>query len=178
MAIDTVSELKAKLVEHDASVIILKNFEQLRIGDKSQYSTPFYTNPGGYKMCLLVYANGCHSDESKGTHISVFVCMMRGENDDRLTWPFSGEVNIELLNQLEDANHFARLICYTDEKSRKRVYTSNTGEGSGHRAFCPHSGLVYDATRNCQYLKDDCLCFRVRAKAYNLKPWLVPTGTF
>ncbi|MCG8625810.1 MAG: hypothetical protein MJE68_27915, partial [Proteobacteria bacterium] len=59
MAIDTVSELKAKQVDQYASVIILKNFEQLRIGDQSQYSTPFYTNPGGYKMCLLVHANGC-----------------------------------------------------------------------------------------------------------------------
>lgn len=79
MAIDTVSELKAKLVDQHASVIILKNFEQLKVGDKSQYSTPFYTNPGGYKMCLLVYANGCHSDESRGTHISVFACLMCGE---------------------------------------------------------------------------------------------------
>lgn len=178
MAIDTVSELKAKLVEHDASVIILKNFEQQRIGDKSQYSTPFYTNPGGYKMCLLVCANG--RGENKGTHISVFACMMCGENDDRLTWPFSGEVNIELLNQLDDANHYARVIHFIDDdECRKRVYASHIiGQGYGVRAFRPHSDLVYDPTRNCQYLKDDCLCFRVRAKAYSPKPWLVPTGTF
>ena len=178
IAIDTVSELKAKQVDQHASVIILKNFEQLRVGDQSQYSTPFYTNPGGYKMCLLVHANGCNGDESEGTHISVFICMMCGENDDRLTWPFRGEVSIELLNQLEDANHYARLIHFTDEKHGQRLYVSRIGEGYGYRTFCAHSDLVHDATRNRQYLKDDCVCFRVKVKVYSPKPWLVPTGSF
>jgi hypothetical protein len=95
-------------------------------------------------------------------------------------WPFSGEVNIhdQLLNQLDDANHYAGLIHFDDNECKKRVYASQIGEGFGFRTFYPHSGLVYDATRNCQYLKDDCLChsFRVRAKAYSLNPWLVPTG--
>lgn len=97
---------------------------------------------------------------------------------DYLTWPFSGEVNIELLNQLDDANHYAKLIRFTDDKYGQRVYASRISEGYGNHVFYPHSGLVYDATRNnCQYLKDDCLCFRVRSKAYSLKPWLIPTGS-
>ena len=176
MAIDTVNELKAKLVKQHASVIILKNFEQQRVNDKSMYSTPFYTNPGGYKMCLCVYANGC--GESKGTHISVFACMTCGENDDCLTWPFSGEVHIELLNQLDDTNHYVRRIHFSGGKCLKRVYTHLEGKGYGALAFYPHSGLMYDASRNCQYLKDDCLYFRVRAKDCSLKSWLVPTGNF
>ena len=104
--------------------------------------------------------------------------MMCGENDDRLTWPFRGEVSIELLNQLEDANHYARLIHFTDDEHGQRLYVSRIGEGYGYRTFCPHSDLVHDATRNCQYLKDDCVCFRVKVKVYSPKPWLVPTGGF
>lgn len=127
--------------------------------------------------CFMLI-NGC--SESKGTHISVFACLKCGENDDRLTWPFSGEVCIELLNQLDDANHYARLIQFSgsDDTCTRRVYEPYIGEGYGQRAFYPHSGLVYNASRNCQYLKDDCLHFRVKAKAFSLKPWLVPTGNF
>ena len=36
---------------------------------------------------------------------SISVTLMKGENDDHLTWPFTGTVLIELLNQLEDKNH-------------------------------------------------------------------------
>ena len=34
--------------------------------------------------------------------MSVFVSVMRGEYDDRLKWPFTGEVTIRLLNVKSD----------------------------------------------------------------------------
>ena len=39
-------------------------------------------------MCLGVDANG--DGDGAGTHVSVFVTIMRGEHDDKLTWPFRG----------------------------------------------------------------------------------------
>jgi len=54
------------------------------------YSPPFYTHPQGYKMCLSVVANG--SGDGKGTHVSVFAYLMRGDFDDHLKWPFQGRV--------------------------------------------------------------------------------------
>ena len=38
-------------------------------------------------------------------HVSCYVCLMTGENDDTLEWPFQGKLTMELLNQLEDENH-------------------------------------------------------------------------
>ena len=35
-----------------------------------------------YMMCLKVYANG--QGDGKGTHVTVAVCLMRGEFDDLL----------------------------------------------------------------------------------------------
>lgn len=177
IAIDTVSELKMKQVDQHTCVFILKNFEQLRVSNESVYSTPFYASPGDYKLCLLVYVNGC--GDQKGTHISVFACLMRGENDDHLSWPFNGKICIELLNQLDDVNHYERHIHFSnDDAHTKRVHTHFAGQGYGSRAFCPHSGLGYDAGRNCQYLKDDRLHFRVRAEVHCPKPWLISTGGF
>ena len=40
-------------------------------------SQPFYLIPGGYKLCILVDANGF----GDGGHAFVFVYLMKGEND-------------------------------------------------------------------------------------------------
>ena len=49
----------------------------------SWYSLPFFSGPEGCKLCLDVNANG-FGDE-KGTHVSVFVQIVKGEYDDKLT---------------------------------------------------------------------------------------------
>ena len=60
-------------------------------------SLPFYSHPGGYKF----YIRLVHSVMS----VSVMVCLMRGEYDDRLVWPFRGEISFEVLNQEADEHH-------------------------------------------------------------------------
>ena len=76
-------------------------------------SPPFYTSPGGYKMCIKVHADG--SGDAADTHVSVYVYLMRGKNDDNLPWPFTGEVTVTLLNQLEDENHCTPTISYSQD---------------------------------------------------------------
>ena len=46
------------------------------------FSDIVYSHFGGYKMCLIVHANG--EGHAKGTHVSVSICLMRGHNDDNL----------------------------------------------------------------------------------------------
>ena len=62
----------------------------------SIYSLPFYTSRYGYKMCLRLYPYGDGS--GKGTHLSLFIVIMRGEYDDILEWPYRHEVTFQLLN--------------------------------------------------------------------------------
>lgn len=64
------------------------------------FSEPFYSHPGGYKMCLSVYANG--TGQGSGTHVSVFAHIMRGEYDDELSWPYRGTVTVSLVMEDED----------------------------------------------------------------------------
>ena len=56
----------------------------------SLYSQPFYTDRYGYKMCGRVYLNG--DGMGKGTHLSLFFVLMRGEYDALLEWPFRQKV--------------------------------------------------------------------------------------
>ena len=65
---------------------------------------------------MLIACNG-NNDEAKGTHVSVFACLMKGDNDDSLFWPFTGTVTIELLNQLEEPT--GGLASFTGLEGRK-----------------------------------------------------------
>lgn len=58
----------------------------------SLYSQPFYTGYFGYKMCARVYLNG--DGMGKGTHLSLFFVVMRGEYDALLPWPFKQKVKV------------------------------------------------------------------------------------
>ena len=102
---------------------------------------------------------------------------MRGENDDNLVWPFTGTVCIELLNQLQDDQHHRHEVKYTEDKNSKCNNRVTEGDmasnGYGPPHYVSHSDLGYHSGRNRQYLKDDCLFFRVTVDAPPpIKPWL------
>ena len=141
----------------------MTNFEQHKIDSDQWYSPPFYTHPQGYKMCLRVDANGY--SRGKGTHVSVFARLMRGEFDDHLKWPFQGHVTVAMLNQLEDNHHNTYSIRFTnttdDEIVGKVTDREKVPDGWGRPTFMAHSDLNYKPAKNCQYLKYDCLHFQI-----------------
>ena len=149
----------------------LTNYQKHKRAGDVFYSPPFYTSPTGYKMCICVYANG--SGDGQGTHVSVFACLMKGDNDDSLTWPFTGTVTIKLLNQLEDTNHTHTTRPFpADSVASKRVVKGEKETGRGNSQFIPHNSLDCNRYKNCQYLKNDTLIFRVSVQVPDYKPWL------
>ena len=64
---------------------------------KPLYSDPFYSDFGGYRMCLKIYTNRADDSVGTSTHIYVSVCVMEGEFDKDLSFPFCGEVTVQLL---------------------------------------------------------------------------------
>ena len=66
------------------------NFEQFRLKKAAWYSPSFYTHPKGYKMCLMVNANGrtLRDGTCNYGNIAVFLHLMKGQFDDELKWPF------------------------------------------------------------------------------------------
>ena len=126
------------------------------------FSPPFFTHPGGYLVCLEIWGNGHGS--GKGTHLSVFLRLMKGENDDQLKWPLSLAIKITLLNQASDSNHISEQINFSDVKgkSRSRVVQGVMAKSSrGRNRLLPLVSLVEDPTRQVQFLRNDSLYFRV-----------------
>ena len=85
------------------AIFTMTDFLQKKEAGTIWNSPPFYTHPQGYKMCLQVYANGIGDGE--GTHLSVFVALMRGEDDQHLQWPFESDISYQLVNWREDKQH-------------------------------------------------------------------------
>ena len=136
----------------------------LQVKNEGWFSDPVYSHFGGYKMCLRVDANG--HNEGKGTHVSVYVYLMRGDNDDNLKWPFKGTIKVSLLNQLEDRQHHTKQVWSLgsdiSESYSKRVTEGERADnGWGLDQFISYADLGYRGNKNCQYLKDNNFFFRV-----------------
>jgi len=119
-------------------------------------SSPFYTHHRGYKMTIRVAVNG-----SKG-HVSVFCCIMRGEHDDSLKWPFHGDVCIRLLDHTDSQNHFEKLIRFdqrTPLSCSGKVTSGDKGFLHGYDNFIAHKDL--NSVKNTQYIEGDALDFEV-----------------
>ena len=159
-------------------VFKLADFSDLQDDDEDWHSPAFITHVGGYRMSLRVYTNGC--SDVRGTHLSLYVYLMRSDHDQVLEWPFRGTIHVELLNQLEDDNHYFESIKFNSKELKNynaRVKsTSNLGvTGLGKSKFISQEELGYNAISNCQYLKDDSLYFRVSKVDVEScsKPWLM-----
>ena len=94
--------------------------------DNYYYSPPFTTSPQGYRLCLTVDANG--HDSGKGSHLSIYAIIMKGQHDDHLQWPFTGTIIIELLNWLEDKGHYKMTISIDTNNDFVRVTKGEYGE--------------------------------------------------
>ncbi len=165
--------MKVKSVSLTPTTLKLNKYQERKNSNKVIYSPPLYTSYSGYKMCFTLIANGW--GVGRGTSVSVYAYLMKGDHDDTLTWPFTGTVTIELLNQLEDMNHHKNTFKFTAANAMmgQRVRDSERAtQGWGWPNLISHAALDYNVKANTQYLKDDTLVFRISVKAFGHKPWL------
>ncbi len=60
----------------------ITDFQKRKDNNDRFYSPSFYTSPNGYHMRIRVDANGY--GEGEGSHVSVYVFLLKGEHDDEL----------------------------------------------------------------------------------------------
>ena len=120
----------------------------------SLYSAPFYTSRDGYKMCGRVYLNG--DGPGKGTHLSFFLVIMKGDCDDFLPWPFEKKVTVLLLNQ-NSGPDIAQAFFPNYKLSHYQRPQSDMNIASGCPTLAPVSVLS-----NPSYVKDDALFIKCR----------------
>ena len=112
------------------------------------------THLGGCKFYLKL----CPSEfwNSDGTHMTVKVYSVDFDYDYNFKFPFRFTITLELLNQHRDQDHYTKDIkC---EVTRKTSWDSLI---SSDLSFIPNSDLEWNEDRQTQYLKNNCLKFRV-----------------
>ena len=119
----------------------------------SFYSPCFYTSRHGYKMCARIYLNG--DGMGKGTHISVFFVVMRGQFDALLRWPFRQKVTMMLLDQ-DNVEHVIDAFRPDPNSSSFQRPRREINIASGCPLLCPLSEL-----NRRVYLQDDVLVLKI-----------------
>ena len=104
----------------------------------SMLSQPFYSGRYGYKMCLRLYIMG--DGIGKGTHLSLFFVVMRGEFDNILQWPFTHKVTFKLINQAGGRDIFETFQPDLQNSSFRKP-KSDMNIASGCPQFVTHTEL-------------------------------------
>ena len=120
----------------------LLEFSYYKQANKKWASKPFYTHPGGYKMCLNVFANGI--GKGKNSHVSVFANLMKGSFDSDLAWPFQGEIVVVL--RLESEDDIVKALVFGPKSPAKATQRVTEGEmnefGQGEAQFAHYSKIA------------------------------------
>jgi len=138
----------------------MNNFTEKMTNKDSWYSDPFFAFWKGYKMGLKVYAGG--NGVGIGTHVSVFLYLMKGPYDDLLEqsghWPLKGTFKIELLNHLNHENqiHYIRFDGGSSKHADRVKGRGRGTSGYGEPQFISHKTIL-----DSDYLKYDSLFFTI-----------------
>ena len=119
----------------------------------SIYSPCFFTSRYGYKMCARIYLNG--DGMGRGTHISVFFVVMRGQYDALLPWPFRRKVTFMLLDQ-DNVEHVIGAFRPDPSSSSFQRPRRKTNIASGFPMFCSLTEL-----NNHAYVRGDTMFLRI-----------------
>ncbi|XP_032835506.2 TNF receptor-associated factor 2-like isoform X3 [Petromyzon marinus] len=143
---------------HDGSFVWRVGDVRRRRGDAGSgrqlavYSPAFFTSRYGYKMCLRLYPNG--DGAGKGSHLSLFFVLMRGDHDAMLRWPFRQKVTLMLLDQGPRRDHVIDAFRPDATTSSFQRPTGDLNVASGCPLFCPLGRLV---SSEQTYVRDDTL---------------------
>ena len=117
------------------------------------YSPYFYTSEFGYKMCAKIYMNG--DGFGKGSHLSLFFVVMRGEYDALQTWPMQKKITMMLLDQ-GNGDHMIDAFHSDAQSSSFQRPKSDMNIASGSPLFMPLGSV-----NNRQFIKDDVMFIKI-----------------
>lgn len=125
----------------------------------SIYSPPFYVGRFGYKVSVRLDPNG--DGIGKGTHISLFFVVMRGEHDAILPWPFVKKVHFRLVDQ-DRIRDIVEIYHPDPNSSSTKRPTSDMNIASGSPTFVSQVEV-----RKGGYIRGDTMFIKVTVDMAN-----------
>lgn len=174
-ALNTIVELEKKLVDsvtcfEKANLMYSFKMTQFksRLDNKELVHSPYFnSHPSGYKMKIGIILAGLQS-KIDCPHMTVGL-IMSAKNI--ASTPIQGKLTVTLLNQLADEKHHVETTDF-EVNDISQCDESGCIMCALLPTFIPHAKLEHDLEANTQYLKEDCLFFRILVQTSDYKPWL------
>lgn len=128
-------------------------------------SPPFYTSRSGYKLSARTNPDG--DGTARGTHLSLYIMVMRGDFDSLLPWPFHQSVTLTVLDQSGSRNHISCSFTPDTNKESFRRPTADSDTALGFSHFISHTDL--EGPRNAVYIRDDTLFIKIKVDTTGLE---------
>ncbi|XP_041091381.1 TNF receptor-associated factor 2-like [Polyodon spathula] len=125
------------------------------------HSPAFLSHPFGYRLCLRLYP--CGDGVGWGSHVSLFLCVMRGEWDDVLPWPFRHRVTFSCLDASGGGSDVREAFLPDPLSASFQKPRAAVNVASGCPLFIRHSLLL--APHN-PYLRNDTLYIKAVIEAH------------
>jgi len=145
-------------------LVMMQSFEEKRMKNERWCSPVLVTHKNGYHFKLKIDVNGWSNNDA----IAMVVSLVKGDHDDELPWPFEGIITVQVLNQIRDAAHSKPkkfVFCGGGLECQQVVDETLPEFGCWCDHVISHRSLNYKSSKQCQYLKDDCLYFLVSYSA-------------
>ncbi len=122
----------------------------------SLYSAPFYTSKYGYKMCARAYLNG--DGLGKGTHIGLYITLMKGDYDALLGWPFKNRIKFKILDQGTRRRHIQASFRPDPDSASVQRPVSEMNVSTGFPLFAQQNVIEGPGSH---YLREDAIFVKV-----------------
>ena len=147
----------AENIQAAAFVWKLERFGQLiKTAKKGKHKTinsqPFYETRNGYRMKVRIHPNGIES--GKGTHLSAYIVLMKGDYDAILPWPFAKNVTLSIVDQqdnISERDNIKALFKGEDEKCFEKPQSEENAP------FGDEKLVTQDDLQGRKYIVDDTL---------------------
>lgn len=127
-------------------------------------SPPFYSGQYGYKLRAEAFLNGL--GQGKGTHLSLYVVIMKGDYDAVLPWPFQQRVDFILMDQDDEFNNRQnktwRLTC-----DRNSDYFGKPNKAKSLGFGCPKF-VSQETLKTRNYIRDNTVFIMIEVEPLDL----------
>ncbi|WP_257264071.1 hypothetical protein [Endozoicomonas sp. ONNA2] len=141
----TIKELKEQSLIDGTFLWEIEDFKDAfflarRGGETSTFSEIFYAN--GYRMSVKLFPNG--DGAGLGTHVSLFLVIMKGKYDNVLAWPFNQQFSFEILGDGGDVLWSERYLPELNSSLRSMSCFQKPRQEMNEPIGCPQAIALDD----------------------------------
>jgi len=127
--------------------------------DRFLSSQSFYTSRDGYKVGVRLYLNGYGRD--RGSRMSLYFVVMKGEYDPILEWPFSRHIEVTLMGQAGSRGD--DIVAHVQPHPGDALFAQPVQDMNQvpDPAAEPHCSIPLDNLNNGAYVRDDAMFVKV-----------------